>query len=886
MRISLARVCRATARLLTLASLCAAGGSVAAAPAPFDLAGPTLDVVVTRGSTFLPASEVPNLAEGDKLWIKPEFSKNQAANYLMVAVFLRGSTNPPPEEWFFPCKTWTGECARQGLTVTVPKGAQQMLVFLAPENNGDMKAVMDAVRGRPGAFVRASQDLNQAALDRSRLDRYLKFVNSLNGADPDVLRSAAPLLARSLSIKVDEQCLEKTPQLQAACLTAGQDSLILADGHSMTVTQALTNGPAADLVMAAASTPEAGYGIYSPYISSVLDIVRIFDSFRTAQYQYIPALAAQRGDKLALTLNAPPSFFSPKSVLVVAMPAIERAVPPPLRAVNPKDIYCASRSELVLPVIGAPLVYSTAFAHDVSLNLTAPGGKSINLRAQADPSRGGFVVNTTGLSSAALGGSVKGALRGYWGFETFEGPSFELRNAQSNAWALASGDENALIVGRQDTVHLKSSSVSCVDEIMLKDPGGKELRTEWKPVGPNEVEVTLPLQNVEPGALMLVIGQSGMKEPQTVPLKVFSNPGRIEGFTLHAGDTQGTLSGSRLDEVASLSIGDLLFSPGQLSSAQGKDTLTMLAQNPEAAAALTASPSVDVKVSLRDGRITSLIGSIDAPRPRVQLIAKSVQPSQSGAASHIQLSADGDEVPNDARFAFSLRALSPTSFSRDQSFEVATEDESFTTTLSVANGAVRLENKSVAVVAFNPSKTFGFSAFGPLKLRAIASGATGDWQALATLVRLPALKELNCPEDRRQACKLSGQDLFLIDAVASDADFTKVLQVPDGFPGAVLAVPQPAQDQLFVRLRDNPTVVNPVNLPVQRFGPKPEPEAPAEPVGSTGSEPSPAAAAPATSSGESAAAPTATASAATAAPQATPTPAPERAAAPAEGASP
>src|ERR1700731_1156599 len=35
---------------------------VSAVPAPFDLAGPTLEVKVTRGSNTLPASQVPNLA--------------------------------------------------------------------------------------------------------------------------------------------------------------------------------------------------------------------------------------------------------------------------------------------------------------------------------------------------------------------------------------------------------------------------------------------------------------------------------------------------------------------------------------------------------------------------------------------------------------------------------------------------------------------------------------------------------------------------------------------------------------------------------------------------------------------------------------------------------
>src|ERR1700694_2227270 len=203
-------------RPLILAIILAAAAH--AAPAPFDLAGPILDVKITRGAETLPASQVPNLAAGDSIWIKADLPASQSAHYLMVTAFLSGSTNPPPPGWFFPCKTWTPKCSTDGLTVTVPEGAQQVLVFLAPETGGDYRTLVNAVRGRPGAFVRTSQDLNQAALDRSRLERYLAAVRALSDADPAKLAESAPLLARSLAIKVDEKCLDRVPCFQAPCM--------------------------------------------------------------------------------------------------------------------------------------------------------------------------------------------------------------------------------------------------------------------------------------------------------------------------------------------------------------------------------------------------------------------------------------------------------------------------------------------------------------------------------------------------------------------------------------------------------------------------------------------------------------------------------------------
>lgn len=799
----------------------AAAATAHADAAPFDLAGPTLEVTVTRGGTIRPISEVPNLAAGDRLWIKADLPATQSAHYLMVAAFLRGSTNPPPPEWFFRCETWSHQCAKDGLTVTVPQDAQQMLVFLAPATRGDFKTLVAAVRGRPGAFVRASQDLNQATLDRSRLDDYLLAIRALDGADQARLKEAAPLLARSLAIKVDPKCLDRIPELQAPCLMQGQDALILNDGHSTSIVEALTSGPAADLAMEASYTPQLNYGFYSPYIASVLDIARIMDSFTTAQYQYIPALATLRGDQLGLTLNTPPSFHDPKSVLVAALPAVEPAQLPPLHAVNPTEIYCARKTALVLPVEGAPLVFSTHYAHDVRLSLSGTDGKIIDLPAKADAEQGGFVVDTSGLHMANLGDSIHGSLHGFWGFEEYDGPGFQLVNTRAQAWELSSTEESAPIVGREDTVHLQAADVSCIQNVMLKDPAGKELKAEWKTVKSNEVEVKLPLQGATPGALTLLVTQYGAGQPQSVPLHAFSQAGHLDNFTIHAGDTQGMLKGSRLDQVANLFIKGVEFVPGQLTSSQGIDELWMAVKDAQAALVLKQGDSLSAKVTLQDGRVFDLVALVDAPRPSVRLIAKSVQLSSASSDSNILL-ADQDELPNDAKLTFSLRAQSPPAFAHDEKIEVATADESFSTSLGLGNGSITLENAKVAVALLNPASAFGPSAFGRLQFRVIANGVTGDWQPLVTLVRLPMLKELKCPSTPELACKLSGANLFLIDSISSDSRFDRPVQIPDGFPGYSVPVPHPTDGQLYVKLRDDPSVVNQAVLAAQSLPPSPD----------------------------------------------------------------
>jgi hypothetical protein len=807
-------------------AVCLAALSSAWASAPFDLTGPTLEVEVTRGTKTLPISEVPNLQAGDHVWIRADLPEAQSARYLMIAAFMRGSTNPPPARWFFRQETWDRRADEKGMTITVPEGAQQVVIFLAPETNGDYRTLVNAVQGQPGAFVRSSQDLNQAMLDRTRLDAYLAAIRSLNESDPARLATATPLLARSLGMKINPDCLQEMPELQAACLTQGQDTMILSDGHSESIVEALTSGPESDLAMQLSSTPQADYGFYSPYVGSVMDIARILDGFRTAQYQYIPALAVQQGDQLALMLNTPPSFHNPKSVLVTALPAVEASQLPPLHPVDSQQNYCAEKNSLVLAVDGAPLVFSTGYAHQLNLRLKTRAGKYLDVPLQPDAKQGGLVLEAKDLSANDFPPAIDASLEGYWGFSKFDGPAFRLQNTHTQHWQLAAADRESLIVGKVDTIQLSADDASCVDTILLKDSGGKEIKAAWKITSPDQLQVTLPLQKAEPGPMLLEVKQYGAVTAQTLPLRAFAEAGRLDSFTLHAGDSQGVLKGSRLDEVASLTLDGLTFTPGQADSTTGSDELPLVAKNPAAAAKLKQGQAGTALVALDDGRELTVDAVVGAPRPSVELIGKSVQDSDTDS-SNIAL-AGQDELPQNALLTFSLRAQSPARFGMNEQIEVATQDEGFTTTLSLANGGMTLENSQVALATLDPAKAFGDSAFGPLKFRVVDRGSQGDWQSLATLVRLPALHDLKCPEAVSQQCRLSGSNLFLVDAIATNPEFTGAVEVPDGFPGYVLPVPHPQDGQLYVKLRDDPSVVNQITLAAQEL-PVPSGQPPAPP---------------------------------------------------------
>lgn len=790
--------------------VCALAG-FAHAESSFDLAGPPLNVRVTRNGKTLPIAEVPNLERGDRVWLRPDLPVKQDARYLLIAVFLRGATDPPPESWFARAETWSRQVRDEGMYVTVPADAEQALFFLAPETGGDFATLRSNVRAKPGAFVRASQDLNQASLDRSRLDTYLNAVTEISAKDPDSLKDASKLLARSLNIKVDSDCFQKPASQQLSCLTQEQNTQVLDDGHTESMVAALTSGASVDLIGQLSASPLGGAGMYSPYVGAVVDVVRIMNSFHTAQYQYIPALVQAKNDQIQLRLNNPPSFVNPKSVITAGLPTVQAPQLPPMRAVDPKQVYCIESSPLVLPVEGAPLVYSTALAHDFVLHIQDQKGPGIDLPARAEAAQGGFVVDAPAARIANMDSQATGILRGYWGFDSFDGPSFHLERSHKVSWNLPEADRSALIVGRDDTLHLTAEEAACVDHVSLEEKPGEVLKATYKLVKPDELEVKVPLEDVAPGRMTLLVSQKGMSAPDQVPVQAYAQAARLDRFTIYAGDPSGILEGTRLDQVLKLELKGESFLPDGLKRNGEQDELTLTSV--PAASVLKAGETSVAKVMLNDGREMDLSVTVQAPRPSVRLLSKNVSAGQSAAASSIHL-ANQDELPQDGTLTFVLQ--SPEAWPRMLKIEVGAADESFHTTLGVQDGSLTLQDANTVLATLNPLKSFGPSAFGPLRFRAVdtSSGAEGNWQPLGNLVRIPALKNVECPASPDKQCVLNGSNLFLLDSVSATPGFSSAVSVPVGFAGSTLSVPRPNGALLYVKLRDDPGAVNLVALPV------------------------------------------------------------------------
>ena len=528
----------------------------AADNARFDLSGPKLDVRVTREGKSLPIAAVPNLLEGDHLWLHADLPETQSVKYLLVAVFLRGTTNPPPENWIVKIQTWDKKIKAEGAEVIVPPGAQQVLLLLAPETSGDISALRSAIRARPGVFVRATQDLDEAGFEQARIEKYLDEMRQVPPDDTKAIAEHSDLLARTLNLKPNPDCFKKPVDAQYACLTQSGSQSLLDDGHGQSIVNSLTSGASSDLI-----TQMAGGGMYSAYVGSIVDVVRIMSNLHTAHYSYIPAIAFPQNEALNLRLNTPPSFENPKSVIAIGMPAIQKAPLPVLRASDAKHVTCLLRPKVALPVEGAPLVFSTSFAHDLVLHREAPLAAA-DQSLTPDAFQGGLVVRApsgdrhqlpptavpSGSESSAATppqappslatGEKPGSasltegtatVTGAWGFDRFAGPTLPVQDAPGADWKLTTADDH-IILGEQNHLLLSSTGTACIQSVTAQENGEADQTLEWKPADKhNTIALNLTLHSSNPGAVHLVVRQYGKADPELLAVQALSKAAVLKG---------------------------------------------------------------------------------------------------------------------------------------------------------------------------------------------------------------------------------------------------------------------------------------------------------------------------------------------------------------------
>jgi hypothetical protein len=174
-----------------------------------------------------------------------------------------------------------------------------------------------------------------------------------------------------------------------------------------------------------------------------------------------------------------------------------------------------------------------------------------------------------------------------------------------------------------------------------------------------------------------------------------------------------------------------------------------------------------------------------------------------------------EALPQDSRLSFFLKTDAPSGFPRTEKVEIAAVDGSFSSTLSLADGSLIQQDANSVLALLDPLKAFGPAAFGPLQFRGVdVDGGKGDWQPLATIVRVPTLKEIRCPDTTEKPCTLYGSNLFLLDSVSADSQFKGAVTVPEAYVSDSVDVPRPYGTRLYIKLRDDASTIATVTLPV------------------------------------------------------------------------
>lgn len=784
--------------------------------ARFDLHGPSIDVKVTRGGITLPVMQVPNLLPNDQLHLKLDLSANQSNHLLLIVAFLRTSTNEPPDDWFTKIETWNLPPSLS-TTVVVPEGATHALLFIAPETGGDFKTLRSAVKGNPGLFIRANLSLNKASFEQQRIERYLKGMQAVALEDTKTIAARSAKLATSLALKPNADCFKQPVEDQVDCLTQQSTPTLLDDGHGPSFSSAVSTGASSDFLTEAGTAPDGGN--YSPYVGTLVDLIHLVGTLRTAQYRYIPAITFPEDSTLILKLNAPPSFYNPKSVIVVGLPVIRPTELPRMRTLNDERPSCLLNPSMTMSFRGAPLLFSTGLAHELLMEVDARNSV-YELPLRVDALHGGLMVDDEGKrqnllsalrdgdeTSSRATGTIKGRIHGQWGFDSFLGPQLTFQVSPGRNWKVTDNDQ--FIAGQDAQLNLVGDNTECIEKITLNDAQSISKPVTVTPddaTNPDRAKLDVSLKGVAPGPYSIMVKQFGSPSLVRIPVNAYDSQIHFEHVLTHPGDGTALLVGNGVEKVVSVEIGGHAFLP----AGTGGDDHSLQLRSQRGSLPATAGTAT---VVLKNGRTLSVPAVAQEAGATLQLLSVESVPEPQQNGMNITLNGEKDLALGTLHFVVQSRGPFPHS----QTIEVATVDGANQTTLSLGSGNLILQDEHTAVAAVNLTDVFDSSAFGPLRFRAVPKdGAFGEWVPLGTLVRIPRITAVTCKETNPEhVCKISGIDLFLVSEFSMNSDFNSSAPVPTGFNEATLVLPLKPTTRdaiLYMRLRDDPQSVAAIRL--------------------------------------------------------------------------
>ena len=818
-----------------------AAAQTAAGTLSYTAPGSLLDVRVVRDGRRLPIFRVPYLRAGDRLSVN---SPSAGADYIIAVAFIRADGGVAGQV--------EGCDPRAGCEYPIPPETAP-LVFIAPKIADNWLArITRAVNSRGGNF---SEQARKTSLLSWVHAQSVQFVDAYMDAPPgegnnrERLEAAAnqfnvTLSAGCFNTEIREerrQCLATDIILQLARhATDNPGEAVPGIGR---IAQALRLiGPAEGPLIAMAV--KLALVALPPLIDAMFQ-----------NYEYSIGLAKISGERVQLLHRSPPrqrggrdktvEVYAPATAWInesspdESSPVANLTIPP-----TPGCAYSSGTNT----TIDIPLrttdedawVFTSPYANNWTVTLRDPASgrelRDIKVRAP-NPANPVLRIQRRDVNLSTFTGAseIEVVPHAGWGFGEVQfenGSGYRLIMPQAVERRQIMFKPDLWAVGPNQGIWIRSRSNTCIGSVSFIDRDGGEFNGSvvQNPANPRNVfAVNFDLTSASRGQGKIVIQQLGLARDEIANVTVYAEVPSISQIEAHVGDSIARVAGVALDNVRSITIRNIEFSPKSMTS--DRKTAVFLSSQP-----MPGPSSVEpetAQATFLGGFIAEARALIRGARPTVELAQDAVTvkaPAPTGATIAYDTTAN---VPHRSRLLLTFNSISGYNFSEDAVLQLRIKrDDSRENTpvlisrrshLSGQAGAasMRVESweDSQLTISFVPAEVFGADRAGKIQYRVVdGSLGEGDWMTWERpLVRLPNVTAVECPATGTALHRLRLTDLGLIQGISLTGTPESFSKQPciDGSPNCLLLAALPrANRQTTVYFRLNGGSTYNMTLPV------------------------------------------------------------------------
>lgn len=739
--------------------------------------GPTIRVIVQRGTEKLPIYWVNHLQKNDRVLVSTDQAKKSRHHWLLSLTTLTPTGNL--------AQTRSADLSDDASEVSIDITADDQIpvIVLAPEVrtmfglhtsfSESASLIEDAIKTDPQRFIEL-QKIDQINHVINYLLRVLDTL--LQSKKPEQAVDAAKDLAGKFGVKyIDPDCF-KGSAVNTKCVAAS------------IVSSADLAIPTDDVWSAAG--PNAASVKMPTDIFAGMKLITETSTYLINKYgdnyDFAPALGQRLGSSDAIQLFTSARFKSGdiKTAYIYVPSWFDNKTPE--ISINSKTPSCLTKNEISANVLGnLPLLN---YWHDWKLVLKEHGSDKIladYAHVDFKPDAGLFVLSElSDKFDLAFNDQILDAnLSGKFGFSDVNINAFAVILPTGNSLlSQVSGLAN-LISGEQVKLSIKNqSSNACVQQLNLQVNGTNLANSTG-----TALELSADLSKTEPGPATLEVLQYGAPK-QALPVTILKRRAHLQKITHHDLENIISVSGDNLDRIDSL-----LLNARQTCHEEDQASANPLSRNFICPAELAQNAALPDKATIKykDGEPAAFDFPITKIAARPHMVASgngAVVINLSGTALQWNLSPLDQFISEDSGVSMLLHAFGGYKLSRGTyllqlkfSDDPLADATPFSVPLmsDLAHNELRTQKPLTFDAVSFPS------VINPIWYRVVhqQSGLTGDWQPLnRSAIYLPQLTALSRTDS---TTLIHGSQLELIDSAGTE------LPVPpasaDSYPKIKLA---------------------------------------------------------------------------------------------------